>query len=173
MPSKYSVSDIEFYETEKVIQAQVNMSNRIGVISRTAFGSTWPIPLEIKFVNLIEIQVYVDKIVASGWSHEKWPRKSKRVLVKPNLLGTENQGIYSGHAYYRGNTIFIPEHGHGESEFMRELYVLHELAHHYGGTDHGKRFRDTLFELIGYKMDSMFAAYYKICLTLAPDNLGD
>ena len=38
------------------------------------------------------------------------------------------------------------------SEWRREIVVLHELAHHFGGSGHGKRYLDPYFKIMSAMM---------------------
>lgn len=171
MPS-YSREDGAFYEIEEYILTTLEMCNRMGITSRTAFGSTWPMPKEVKFESLNEVQVYVDVLRTRGWAKEAWPRHTKRIMVHANKTGDEDQGVYAGRAYHQNGNIYIPEHGSGRSRFMRELFVLHELAHYFGSTQgHGEVFVATLMKLIESQMDPMFAMFYRICISAGVDQL--
>ena len=170
--SSYTSDDKEFYEVEDYILQMMDNAARFGITSREMYGSTWPIPHEVKFDTINEVQVYIDRIKISEWAKAEWPRHSKRVLVKPHLTGREDEGEYHGTAYHQDGVIYIPEHGAGHSRFMRELYVLHELAHYYSSDNHHTdKFRATLIKLVENQIDPMFAMFYRICISAGPDNL--
>lgn len=119
-------------------------------------GATITLPIEMYFGNLDAAQNYVDRVLAlpavrAAFSHAQYP-----VTVRAR------RGVRQAH-YQRGPSsgeIALPAENTGglnDSWALRELIVLHELAHHLTPTlvagkvvvAHGVEFVETLIELVG------------------------
>lgn len=106
-----------------------------------AFGSVVTLPEERKFGDLAGVQRYVDLV---------WKVSYNGPLLAPKVR--ERRG--SKHAHYERmkHVIAVPDHvGTQHSWAMRELVVLHELAHAMTNmelADHGPAFCGTFVTLV-------------------------
>lgn len=100
---------------------------------------------EAYFGDLRSIQVYVDRVVAMPSVVARFG-KSSRVLVRERRD--------SRVAHYQFGEIAIHTSGNNSSRWaMRELVVLHELAHHYSlGHKHGPAFTAAFVDLLDLVM---------------------
>ena len=106
-------------------------------ITVTVAGSSLVIPLERKFGRIEDIQCYVDRVCDKVGCTP--PRVRPRKSIKS--------------AHYQGGEIAIPTNENqaaGKSGWaMREIVVLHELAHHLTrGDSHGGQFVGAFLKLI-------------------------
>ncbi len=102
-------------------------------------GSTISVPIERKFGSIEAVQRYVDLVldrVAADY------HASAKVRVRTR------RG--DGSAHYRWNEIAIPDHNSwNRSWAMRELVVLHEIAHHLAiGKQHNPKFVSAFADLV-------------------------
>jgi putative metallohydrolase (TIGR04338 family) len=100
-------------------------------------GSTFQLPPEARFASIESIQAYCDQVIDMMGLR---PVKVRR-----------RKGATHGHYEPMNETIAIADHG---TRFqMREIYVLHELAHHMSpGQRHGPQFVANFIELLSRTM---------------------
>ena len=130
-------------------------------ISCTAFStvgeyptSTWPapdltLPVERRFGVLDAVQDYVDGVLALGWV-----RPNGR--APPCRCGSGSGPATSQAHYERADAVIaVPGHRANRAWALRELVVLHELAHHLADDSadraeppHGGEFVDRLLILV-------------------------
>lgn len=105
----------------------------------TMNGITVTLPPEARFANVETIQSYVDRVLQMPSVIAAFG-KSRPVKVR------QRKGVT--HAHYCMNEIAIPD---TRSQWaLREIVVLHELAHHYSprGAAHGPEFASTFITLM-------------------------
>lgn len=119
-------------------------------------GSHLTLPAERHFAEIASVQAYVDAVLALGWVRERWPGAAAR---PPTVR--ERRGAGRAHYEPAPPVIAIPLHRGGTAWALRELVVLHEVAHHLGGgapdtdpagdssTGHGPAFAGRLLALVG------------------------
>lgn len=106
------------------------------------FGTRLTLPPEARFASVPTVQRYVDKVLRQPAVRERWPAAAP-------LRVRSRRGATAAH-YERagdGATIAVPE---GRSAWaLRELVILHEMAHHLVASDppHGPLFVATFCEL--------------------------
>lgn len=103
-------------------------------------GSTFQLPPEVRFGSIESIQAYCDQVTD--------------LMELTPVTVRRRKGATRGHYEPRTATIAIADHG---TRFqMREIYVLHELAHHMnrfqGGPPHGPKFVGHYIELLTRSM---------------------
>ena len=106
-----------------------------------------------KFGDLDSIQRYVDAVLALNWMQATYPNAKRSVTVR------ERKG--DNFAHYQLDTIAVPIKPRGDLSrwAMRELVVLHELAHHLDkNSGHSETFTAVFLDLIGQFM-SMEASW--------------
>lgn len=105
------------------------------------FGESITLPPEARFGSTSSVQRYVDDVLALPIVTERWPGRGS-VTVR------DRRGVRAAH-YESGGVIAVPQRT-GVDWAMRELVILHELAHHLCGADtpaHGSEFTETLCQL--------------------------
>lgn len=111
------------------------------------FGTQLTLPPEGRFASVQSVQTYVDDVLGMAVVRESWP-------VGDSLVVRARRGVTAAH-YERfddGAAIAVPE---GRTTWaLRELVVLHEIAHHLCGAEppHGPEFVATFCELAGAVM---------------------
>lgn len=109
-------------------------------------GSRLTLPAERRFASLESVQVYVDAVLALNWVRRQWPRAALPIRVR------ERAGQNQAHYEWAGAVIAVPLHQRGQAWALRELVLLHEIAHHLAADDgpaHGPDFTARLLELVG------------------------
>lgn len=157
MSAPLSAATVRVYEVEGYIREVLDLALRHDIRLHEAFGSTWILPQERRFGDLAGAQRYVEGVLQLGWVQQEWPERSAervRVGARRELLGE---------AMYRQGRISLPDHGGGLSWAMRELVVLHELAHHLTGTTaHAQRYREGYVKLVGGVMGESFGELLRV-----------
>jgi putative metallohydrolase (TIGR04338 family) len=88
-------------------------------------GSRITLPPERHFGDLAGVQRYVDAVLGLDWIVRRWPRAAAiPVIVR------ERRGAAQAHYEPDTATIAVPVRGADARWALRELVVLHELAHH-------------------------------------------
>ena len=117
------------------------------------FGSTLTLPQERKFGNVENVQAYVDRVLSLNWVRATWPTASDQVRVR------ERKGQHVAHYSPGSCEIAVPVL---TTWALREVVVLHEIAHHLTPADpgHGPEFtgvvRALLTEIIGPEVGLVF-----------------
>ncbi len=110
------------------------------------FGASITLPPEARFGSVESVQRYVDDVLALPAVRRSWPGADP-VRVRSRRSAT------AAH-YESGGVIAVPEGGRWA---LRELVVLHEIAHHLGdpgGAAHGPEFVATFCDLAAMVMGS-------------------
>ncbi|HEX2213436.1 MAG TPA: TIGR04338 family metallohydrolase [Mycobacterium sp.] len=111
------------------------------------FGTQLTLPPEGRFGSVDSVQRYVDDVLAMAAVRQRWTDPMP-LTVRPR------RGVAAAHyeADDEGATIAVPERR--TSWALRELVVLHEIAHHLCGATppHGPQFVATFCELAGAVM---------------------
>ena len=125
------------YEAEQSLANLIDRRLDFPVVS--AFGSRVTLPDDRKFGDLESVQRYVDAVLALDWVAA--PPGPVRVRARAGATKAEYE--------FATATIAVPPHRVGGRWAMRELVVLHELAHHLSqAADHGPTFTTPFLELI-------------------------
>ena len=105
-------------------------------------GSTITLPSERKFASIASIQLYLDRVLELDWVRDQW-------LPRP-ITVRERAGQKAAHYEPDTATVAVPPQSGSTSWAMRELVVLHELAHHLGNEQppHGPAFLGRLLRLV-------------------------
>lgn len=106
------------------------------------FGTALTLPPEARFASVDSVQAYVDEVLALPSVAAAWPGRGP-LRVRPRRGATAAHYERAGDAA----TIAVPQGR--EAWALRELVVLHEVAHHLCDTEpaHGPEFVATLREL--------------------------
>jgi putative metallohydrolase (TIGR04338 family) len=132
------------YDAEATLTRMIDRRHDFPVAH--AFGSRVVVPEDRKFGDLDSVQRYVDAVLALEWVRRAAPdRAALPVTVRARAGATMAEYEFATH------TIAVPPHRVGGRWAMRELVVLHELAHHLVGdrdVPHGPAFLARLLEFV-------------------------
>jgi putative metallohydrolase (TIGR04338 family) len=135
------------YEAETLVRRMFDRADERNLRTVEIHGSTITLPIERRFASLASVQSYVDAVLKLNWIHETWPRAGTVVHVR------ERSGTGASHYERDSQTIAVPLHRRNEAWALRELVVLHELAHHFEPEEsdmaaHGGEFVDRFVSLV-------------------------
>lgn len=129
------------YEAEGVLAGLIDRRDEYPLAA--AFGSRVAVPDDRKFGDIASVQRYVDAVLTLEWVRRRWPDAARPVRVRAR------RAARGAHYELETDTIAVPTHRVGGGWAMRELVVLHELAHHLArGAAHGPEFVATMLELV-------------------------
>jgi len=142
------------YDAENLVARMLDRAAAGSGVIQVA-GSTITAPPERRFGDVAGVQAYVDAVLALNWVRAAWPG---RACVPVTVRARARAGRRKAHYESGGAVIAVPTHEHERagrfSWAMRELVVLHELAHHLdpdpvGTVPHGPEFAGRLLTLAG------------------------
>lgn len=130
------------YAAEEFVRTLFDRAAERGNRAVEFFGTNLTLPPEARFASVDSVQRYVDDVLALDAVRARWPGVAA-LLVRPR------RGATAAH-YERdddGAAIAVPERR--STWALRELVVLHEVAHHVCDADppHGREFVATFCEL--------------------------
>ncbi|MFC4603069.1 TIGR04338 family metallohydrolase [Rhodococcus kronopolitis] len=111
------------YEAETVVRRIFDRADLGTGRELELFGSRLTLPVERKFASVESVQDYLDRVRALNWVRADWPRASAPVTVRAR------SGATAAHYEPATATVAVPRTRDG-AWALRELVVLHELAHH-------------------------------------------
>ncbi len=136
------------YSAESLVCRILDTADRTSGRAVELHGSTLTLPVERRFAAVESMQRYLDQILGLAWVRARWPERAP-VPVRVRPRGGQSRAHYERLTA----TIAIPLHAHNRAWAMRELVVLHELAHHLADDNepaaHGAEFVDRLLSLVG------------------------
>ncbi len=147
------------YEAEHVVHRIFDRSAEYPVIEIA--GSRLALPPERRFGSIGAVQSYADRVLALNWVRGGWSRAAVPVRVR------ERAGSTQAHYERAAAVIAVPGYRTGSGWALRELVVLHELAHHLGGSGeaaHGQAFVDRLLGLVDGVIGSEAALLLRITM---------
>jgi putative metallohydrolase (TIGR04338 family) len=136
------------YAAEEFVRALFDRAAEHGSRVVDFFGTSLTLPPEGRFASAASVQRYVDEVLAHPAVRARWP------TVGP-LTVRARRGATAAH-YERSDddaaAIAVPERR--TMWALRELVVLHEIAHHLCDAEppHGQEFVATFCELAGAVM---------------------
>lgn len=128
------------YEAEQLVCRLFDSVEQAQSRTVTWCGSTLTLPIERKFASVESVQAYVDQVLALNWVRAAYPLASLPVTVRVR------QG--QRFARYEDSVIALPPHFRNKAWALRELCVLHELAHHLARDGHGRQFQAAFIALV-------------------------
>lgn len=136
------------YAAEQFVRTLFDRAAQHNSPSIDFFGTQLTLPPEARFGSVGAVQRYVDDVLSL-------PVVAARFAPTP-LVVRARRGESAAHYENRGGTgtIAVPERA-GSDWALRELVVLHEVAHHLcasGGPAHGPIFVETFCELASLVM---------------------
>ncbi len=133
------------YDAENLVHRIFDRSADFPMIE--VAGSRLTLPVERHFATLHSVQSYVDAVLALPGVRDSWPRASVPVAVR------QRRGQQQADYQRLTATLAVPLHAGNRAWALRELVILHELAHHLAaGEDeepHGPAFTERLVALAG------------------------
>jgi putative metallohydrolase (TIGR04338 family) len=131
------------YAAEEFVRTLFDRAAEHGSPSVEFFGARLTLPPEARFASVAAVQRYVDDVLALPAVRREWPAIAP-LKVRPRRAAT------AAHYENRGGTgvIAVPDLATADWA-MRELVVLHEIAHHLCDAipPHGSRYVATLCTL--------------------------
>ncbi len=110
------------------------------------YGSQLTLPVERRFASVESVQSYVDKVLGLNWVRAQWGRAAVGVRVRAR------RGAAAAHYESEAAVLAVPLHTGSTAWALRELVVLHELAHHLSPDEleaaHGPEFCSRYCELV-------------------------
>ncbi len=130
------------YAAEEFVRTLFDRAGERGNRAVEFFGTNLTLPPEARFASVESVQRYVDDVLALGPVRTRWPDAGP-------LMARPRRGVTAAH-YERGDegaAIAVPLRRTNWA--LRELVVLHEVAHHLCDADppHGPDFVATFCEL--------------------------
>lgn len=129
------------YAAEEFVRTLFDRTDGRG--SLDFFGTALTLPPEARFGSVDAVRRYVEDVLALPAVRQRWPAAGTCAV-------RSRRGVTAAH--YEPGVIAVPD---GQSRWaLRELVVLHELAHHLAGDGepHGPGFVGTMTELTGWVM---------------------
>lgn len=135
------------YDAEQLVRGMFDRADEFGHRTVELYGSRLTLPVERKFASVESVQRYCDRVLALGWVRANWQRASVPVRVRARA------GTTAAHYETEGAVLAVPLHSRGVAWALRELVVLHELAHHLAPRErdlapHGPEFCTRYLELV-------------------------
>ncbi len=130
------------YAAEEFVRTLFDRASQHGNRAVDFFGTQLTLPPEGRFASVPAVQRYVDDVLAHAAVRQRWPGAGN-LTVRPRRGATSACYELSEDAA----TIAVPEQR--GSWALRELVVLHEIAHHVSNAEppHGHEFVATFCEL--------------------------
>ncbi|MBY8858985.1 TIGR04338 family metallohydrolase [Nocardia sp. CA2R105] len=135
------------YDAEGLVRRMFDRADEGGGRTVELYGSQITLPVERRFASVESVQSYVDRVLALNWVRAGWGRAGDAVTVRARA------GAGAAHYEVETAVLAVPLHAGGSAWALRELVVLHEIAHHLGepGQDraaHGPEFCSRYLELV-------------------------
>ncbi|WP_415971712.1 TIGR04338 family metallohydrolase [Rhodococcus sp. 077-4] len=134
------------YDAEQMVRIMFDRAEERDNRVVEVLGSQLTLPVERKFASLASVQTYVDAVLALDWVPATWPDAGRTVTVRAR------SGSAAAHYESDTATVAVPLHRGNRAWALRELVVLHELAHHFADENeqqHGGAFVDRYITLVG------------------------
>ena len=135
------------YAAEQFVRTLFDRAAEHGSRVVDYFGTPLTLPSEGRFASVESVQNYVDSVLDHKAVQEHWPNAG-RIAVRPR------RGVTAAHYERRDGDAVIAVPARYARWALRELVVLHEVAHHLSGATppHGPEFVAAFCELAGMVM---------------------
>ncbi|WP_342800551.1 TIGR04338 family metallohydrolase [Nocardia sp. No.11] len=134
------------YDGEQMVRGVFDRAQEFGHRTVEVYGSQLTLPVERRFASVESVQSYADKVLALNWVRARWDRAEVPVRVRARA------GASAAHYEPADAVLAVPLHTGVTAWALRELVVLHELAHHLapgpGEVPHGPEFCTRYAELV-------------------------
>lgn len=133
-------------------------------------GSTITLPIERRFGSLDSVETYLQWVLAQEAVAAAYPRSTVPIRVRAR------RGATAAHYDHSAATIAIPDGREGRWA-LRELVILHELAHHLGEPEadrpaHGGPFVARVLDLVDLVMGPEAAFVLRVAYTGTGTRIG-
>jgi putative metallohydrolase (TIGR04338 family) len=131
------------YAAEEFVRTLFDRAAEHGSASVEFFGAQLTLPPEARFASVPAVQRYVDEVLALPTVRRQWPN------VSPLKVRTRRAATAAHYENHDGaGVIAVPDRA-AAGWAMRELVVLHEIAHHLCDAQppHGSQYVATLCTL--------------------------
>jgi putative metallohydrolase (TIGR04338 family) len=138
------------YAAEHFVRTVFDRASEHGSRAVDFFGTQLTLPPEARFGSVPGVQAYVDDVLALPAVRRRWPAAGP-LMVRARRAATAAHYEHRRDDADNGAIIAVPERD--TTWALRELVVLHEIAHHLddsagvGQPAHGPRFVATFCEL--------------------------
>ncbi|MFC9996552.1 TIGR04338 family metallohydrolase [Nocardia sp. NPDC127526] len=121
------------YDAEQLVRRMFDRADEFGARTIEMHGSNLTLPIERRFGSVESVQTYVDRVLALNWVRAHWDRAAEPVTVRARA------GAEAAHYEVEGAVLAVPLRSvnrpdsvvHRRNAWaLRELVILHELAHH-------------------------------------------
>ncbi|MGI5222354.1 TIGR04338 family metallohydrolase [Nocardia sp. CA-290969] len=117
------------YDAEQLVRSVFDRAAEFGQRTVEIYGSRLTLPVERKFASVESVQDYCDRVLRLNWVAAKWERAALPVKVRARA------GTVAAHYESGRDVLAVPVHGRsvtrgGAPWALRELVLLHEIAHH-------------------------------------------
>ncbi|MGX1804974.1 TIGR04338 family metallohydrolase [Nocardia sp. NPDC055321] len=135
------------YDAEMLVRGVFDRADEFGARGIEVFGSQVTLPIERRFASVESVQTYADRVLALNWVRAQWEPAAHPITVRARA------GAKAAH-YEAGKAVLaVPLHAHGTAWALRELVILHEIAHHLDpspadSAPHGPEFCDRYLDLL-------------------------
>jgi putative metallohydrolase (TIGR04338 family) len=135
------------YAAEEFVRTLFDRAGERGSRAVEFFGTQLTLPPEGRFGSVDDVQRYVDEVLAMPAVRQRWPQAGP-------LNVRARRGTTAAHYECGADGALIAVPDRRATWALRELVVLHELAHHLTVADppHGSAFVATFGELAGVVM---------------------
>ncbi len=155
------------YEAENLVRRLLDRAADFPTVE--VAGSRITLPVERRFGSIESVQTYIDSVLRLPAVRQRWPERA----ASPCTV-RQRRGGGEAHYEYFNAVIAVPtamSSRRGTAWAMRELVLLHELAHHLAGESeafHGVVFRRTLLDLV----DLVIAPELRLLLLVTYTDVG-
>ncbi len=112
------------YDAEGLVRRMFDRADEAGSRTVELYGSQITLPVERRFASVASVQSYADRVLALNWVRAQWVRAGEPVTVRARA------GASAAHYETEGAVLAVPLHTGGSAWALRELVILHEIAHH-------------------------------------------
>lgn len=149
-----------FYEAERMVFRLFERAG--GTHTVQLAGTELTLPVEAQFASVDSIRDYVGRVLSMPSVAQRFDAASTPVTVRARR--GHRSAHYARHLDSDLREIAIPDSAEGRWA-LRELVVLHEIAHHLDDSDgpaHGRQFATTLTELVGLVLGPEAEFVYRV-----------
>lgn len=141
----------DVYAAEWSLRSVMDLAESVDNWTYNFHGHIMELPRERKFADLESIQRYYNAVCELGQIQREWPgATAPRVTARRGLQDS---------AHYVAGEVHIPMLRNGRWS-LREIVVLHELAHHLERDSHGPKFRGAFVYLVQVCMSAELALIF-------------
>ncbi|RDI46855.1 TIGR04338 family metallohydrolase [Nocardia mexicana] len=112
------------YDAEGLVRRMFERADEHGMRTVELHGSQITLPVERRFASVDSVQTYADRVLALNWVRAQWDRAATPLIVRART------GTTAAHYESESAVLAVPLHRGGTAWALRELVILHEIAHH-------------------------------------------